>query len=96
MVELVEERLCGTFVRLFRILPEELLVFNKSVDMILSSMFTCGNLKNKCYTEQGLLSVAVRHHLGGKEKMSGGWIKLRNVAAITIIGNALLDFLAER
>lgn len=68
MVELVEERLCHAFVWLFQNLPEELLVFNKSVDVILSSMFTCGNLKNKRYTEQGLLGVAVRHHLRGKRK----------------------------
>lgn len=64
MVELVEERLCHAFVWLFqKNLPEELLVFNKSVDVILSSVFTRGNLKNKRYTEQGLLGVAVRHHL---------------------------------
>ncbi len=63
MVELVEERLCHAFVWLFQNLPEKLLVFNKSVDMILSSVFTRGNLKNKCYTKQGLLGVAVRHHL---------------------------------
>lgn len=67
MVELVEERLCHAVVWLFQNLPDdELLVFNKSVDMILSSMFTCGNLKYKRYTEQGLLGVAVRHHLRGK------------------------------
>lgn len=35
--------------------------------MILSSMFTCGNLKNKCYTEQGLLGVTIRHHLQDSE-----------------------------
>ena len=68
MVELVEERLCHAFVWLFQKLPEELLVFNKSVDVILSSMFTCGNLKNKRYTEQGLLGVTVRHHLRGRRK----------------------------
>ena len=71
MVELVEERLCHAFVWLFQNLPEELLVFNKSVDMILSPVFTRGNLENKRYTEQGLLGVAVRHHLRGREKTSG-------------------------
>lgn len=35
--------------------------------MILSSMFTRGNLKNKCYTEQSLLGVPVRHHLREKK-----------------------------
>lgn len=60
---LVKERLFHAFVWLFQNLPEELLVFNKSVDMILSSVFTRGNLKNKRYTEQGLLGVTVRHHL---------------------------------
>lgn len=68
MVELVKERLFHAFVWLFQNLPEELLVFNKSVDMILSSVFTRGNLKNKRYTEQGLLGVTVRHHLKGKRK----------------------------
>lgn len=68
-VGLVEEGLCHAFVCLFiylfflQNLPEELLVFDKSVDMILSSVFTCGNLKNKRYTQQGLLGVAVCHHL---------------------------------
>lgn len=72
MVELVEKRLCHAFVWFFPNLPEELLVFNKSVDMILSSMFTCGNLKNKRYTEQGLLGVTVRHHLKTERKMTSG------------------------
>lgn len=86
MVELVEERLCHAFVRLFQNLLEELLVFNKSVDMILGSVFTCGNLKNKCYTEQRLLGVPVCHHLRGKDERSREGTKqqkLENLAVTT-------------
>lgn len=50
MAELVEEEIVSRFVWLFQNLPEELLVLNKSVDVILSSVFTCRNLKNKRYT----------------------------------------------
>jgi len=72
MVELVEDRLCDALVWLFhkKTSTEEPLVFNKSVDVILSSVFTRGNLENKRYTEQGLVGVAVRHHLRGRGKMS--------------------------
>lgn len=62
-------------------LPEKLLVFNKSIDMILSSMFTRGNLKNKRYTQQGLLGVTVRHHLRGTK----GQRQVRNMKQNSIL-----------
>lgn len=69
MVRVVEERLCHAFCHAFPKPPwKDLLVFNESVDVILGSVFTCGNFENKSYTEQGLLGVTVRHHLQGKQK----------------------------
>lgn len=72
MVELVEERLCHAFLLSSGFSKKKKkkkppwkssLVFNESVDVILSSVFTRGNLEHERYTEQGLLGVAVRHHL---------------------------------
>ena len=66
MVELVEERLCHALCLAFpQTSLKELLVFDKSVDVVLSSVFARGNLEHKRYTEQGLLGVTVRHHLQG-------------------------------
>ena len=42
---------------------KSLLVFDKSVNVILSSVFTRRDLKHKRYAEQGLLGVPVCHHL---------------------------------
>lgn len=67
----------------FKNLPEELLVFDKSVDVILSSVFACGNLKNKCYTEQGLLGVAVCHHLKAKRRKLGNICKIAQSVTIS-------------
>lgn len=47
---------------------KDVLVFHKSVDVVLGSVFTCGNLENKGYTEQSLLGVTVCHHLQGANR----------------------------
>lgn len=48
---------------------KDVLVFHKSVDVVLGSVFTCGNLKDEGYTEQSLLGVAVCHHLWGQTEV---------------------------
>lgn len=45
------------------------LIFNKSVDVVLCTMFTCGNLENISKTQQGFLCFPVGHHLKQKTKM---------------------------
>ena len=44
------------------------LIFNKSVDVVLCTMFTCGNLENISKTQQGFLCFPVGHHLKQKQK----------------------------
>lgn len=63
------------------------LIFNKSVDVVLCTMFTCGNLENISKTQQGFLCFPVGHHL--KQKKNAKKTKMISLEKQTDLGGTI-------